>query len=144
MQNYQKCKCKTVVPYLLYTVTNPPPIRLIDNNLDDGVQPHKGLVKVKFAGEWGVICIYDSDYNLISSICRQLGYSGGATTGARVNVNGRRIWLRRDGVDCPDDATRIDQCIIKQIGYGSCTSLNESLQIQCEGRIIVNFDCFRT
>ena len=125
-------------------MTTPPPIRLINN---DGVQSREGLVEVQFAGKWGVICINDGDDNLISTICRQLGYSGGGTTGATTNVYDRRIWLRKkydlDGADCPDDAARIDQCISFGIGYGSCRpNANESLQIQCEGKIVVNFICF--
>ena len=120
-------------------MTTPPPIRLIDNNLDDDVQPEKSLVEVQFAGEWGLICITSEHYvYLISTICRQLGYSGGATTGAPINVNGRRVWLQGGRVDCPYDAARIDQCSFDGIGYGSCNYLNESLQIQCEGDIIVN------
>ena len=131
--------------FCFQTVTTPPPIRLIDNNLDDDVQLQEGLVEVQFAGEWGLICINNEHYvYLISTICRQLGYSGGATTGARINVNGRRVWLQGGRVDCPYDATRIDQCSFDEIGYGSCNYLNESLQIQCEGDIIVNLKYFRT
>ena len=112
-------------------MTSPPPIRLNDSFLDDGVQLREGLVEVQFLGEWGVICINDDD-NLMSTVCRQLGYSGGATKGARVNVTSI-VWMQTKSyptTSCPDDAARIDQCS-RHAGFGSC---NESFQIQCEGK----------
>ena len=74
----------------------------------------------------------------MSTICRQLGYSGGATTGARIKVDGRRIWMRKYlalGTACPNDAARIDQCTSYGIGHEGCRpNASESLQIQCEGK----------
>ena len=103
-------------------MTTPPPIQLIDND----------LVEVQFAGEWGLICIF-GNMELTSAICRQLGYSGGATTGETIDVTGRKAWMRK--ADCPDDAARIDQCDLFAVEFENCSF---SKQIQCEGKIIVN------
>ncbi|XP_030844521.1 deleted in malignant brain tumors 1 protein isoform X3 [Strongylocentrotus purpuratus] len=94
-----------------------------------------GRVEVFYNGEWGTVC--DDYWGLEDAkvVCRQLGYTGGAsgfTIGAEFGQGSEKIFL--DDVRCDGTENRITNCtyLLNTVGGTNCRHSEDS-GVKCQG-----------
>ena len=93
-----------------------PSVRLVG-----GSGSHEGRVEILLHGEWGTVC--DDDWDLIDAnvVCKQLGYSNGASAihgSAQFGQGTGIIWF--DNVKCTGSEAHLYDCPNDGVGIHNC------------------------
>jgi len=104
-----------------------PPMQLVG-----GSGSHEGRVEILLHGEWGTVCDDDWDLNDANVVCKQLGYSMGASA-ARSSAYFREgsgiVWF--DDVQCTGSEAHLYDCLNDGIGIHNCRH-TEDAGVTCE------------
>jgi len=89
-------------------------------------------VEILLHGEWGTVCDDDWDLNDANVVCKQLGYSMGASA-ARSSAYFREgsgiVWF--DDVQCTGSEAHLYDCLNDGIGIHNCRH-TEDAGVTCE------------
>jgi hypothetical protein len=95
-----------------------------------GNKDYEGRVEIFHSSEWGTVCDDRWNTNNTRVICRQLGYSGGASISIGSATYGQgvgRIWM--DNVRCNRNESNISLCSFNGWGIHNCN--HEDIGVVC-------------
>jgi len=104
-----------------------PPVQLVG-----GSGSHEGRVEIFLHGEWGTVCDDDWDLNDANVVCKQLGYSMGASaarSSAYFGEGSGIIWF--DDVQCTGSEAHLYDCLNDGVGIHNCRH-TEDAGVTCE------------
>ena len=104
-----------------------PPVHLVG-----GSGSHEGRVEILLHGEWGTVCDDDWDLTDANVVCKQLGYSKGASVAhgkAQFGEGTGIIWF--DDVNCTGSEAHLYDCFNGGVGIHNCWHF-EDAGVTCE------------
>ena len=104
-----------------------PSVRLVG-----GSGSHEGRVEILLHGEWGTVCDNDWDITDANVVCKQLGYSNGASAArgtAHFGQGTEIIWF--DDVECTGSEAHLYDCLNGGVGIHNCRH-SEDAGVTCE------------
>ena len=109
-----------------------PSVRLVG-----GSGSHEGRVEILLHGEWGTVCDDHWDLTDANVVCKQLGYSNGASAAhgsAQFGQGSGIIWF--DDVECTGSEAHLYDCLNDGVGIHNCDHSKDA-GVTCECNVMM-------